>query len=365
MDIRGLTYPSGLIPTPHGDLILDPQLRGQLYHNGITLTNSTVGGAFLFAYNFAYSSTCRDRRRLASWRDAARQVRQIWEEALREKEDTVLPLLTTNTIRDSLGKRPARLPDTLWQMLRAHCPIRTVEEEQQKQFKEAKPCIVPDTTFARAVDRALRACFALLKFTDHIQVVYIRGLTGKVDIYFDKGQGTLKIHCRWLDFACMHHWSLCRPWSPTNLADTNAPFFCCHVVEELLIGRRLRYLPHSIKLKPYPGGILVSWEDNETESFRTLGSSGPDYHVVLHGGDCANAEMALLHDKTALPNELVPCGCRYQFARQTHRMCLFTGLSHTSTYYAMSALNEDRAFYGVPSDRVSPGLYEKVETHSR
>jgi hypothetical protein len=49
---------------------------------------------------------------------------------------------------------------------------------------------------------------------------------------------------------------------------------------------------------PYPGGILVSWEDNETESFRTLGPSGPDYHVVLHDGDCANAEMALLHDKT-------------------------------------------------------------------
>jgi hypothetical protein len=72
MDIRGLTYPSGLIPTPHGDLILDPQLRGQLYHNGITLTNSVVGGAFLFAYNFAYSSTCRDRRRLASWWDTAR-----------------------------------------------------------------------------------------------------------------------------------------------------------------------------------------------------------------------------------------------------------------------------------------------------
>lgn len=207
-------------------------------------------------------------------------------------------------------------------MLRTHCPIRTVEEEQQHRLKEAKPCSVPDTTFARAVDRSLRACFALLRFTDHIPVVYVRGSTGKVDVYFDKGQGTLKIHCRWLDFACMHHRSFCRPWSPTNLADTNAPFFCCHVVEELLvrsiasmfkahptarpaemrfirqIGRRLRYLPHSIKLKPYPGGILVSWEDNETESFRTLGPSGPDYHVVLHDGDCASAEMALLHDRT-------------------------------------------------------------------
>jgi hypothetical protein len=61
------------------------------------------------------------------------------------------------------------------------------------------------------------------------------------------------------------------------------------------IGRRLRYLPHSIKLKPYPGGILVCWEDNETQTFRTLAPSDPDYHVVLHDDNCANAETALLH----------------------------------------------------------------------
>ncbi|OKP03201.1 hypothetical protein PENSUB_6905 [Penicillium subrubescens] len=145
-------------------------------------------------------------------------------------------------------------------MLRAH-PIRTVEEERQELFKGARPCAVPVTTFARTVDGALRACFALLKFTDHIQVVYVQGSTGKVDLYFDKGQGMLNIHCRWLDFACTHH---------------------------------------RIKLKPYPGSILVSWEDNETESFRTLGSSGPDYHVVLHDDNCANAETALLHDKAGL-----------------------------------------------------------------
>ena len=73
-------------------MIYDPQLRGQLYYNGITLTNSIVG-TFLFAYNFAYSTTCRDRCRLASWWDAARHVQQIWEEALRKQEDTILPLL--------------------------------------------------------------------------------------------------------------------------------------------------------------------------------------------------------------------------------------------------------------------------------
>jgi polyribonucleotide nucleotidyltransferase len=67
-------------------------------------------------------------------------------------------------------------------MLRAHCPIRIVDEEQQKQFREAKPCSVPDTLFARAIDRSLRACFALLRFTDHIHVVYVRGSTSKVDV---------------------------------------------------------------------------------------------------------------------------------------------------------------------------------------
>jgi hypothetical protein len=64
------------------------------------------------------------------------------------------------------------------------------------------------------------------------------------------------------------------------------------------IRRRLRYLPRSIKFKPYPGGILVSWEDSETESFRALGPSGLDYHFVLLDDNCANAEMALLHEQS-------------------------------------------------------------------
>jgi hypothetical protein len=72
-------------------LILNPQLRRNLYHNGVTLPIST-GGAFLFAYNFAPATTCRDRHRLTSWRDAARQVKQIWEEALRIQKGTILPV---------------------------------------------------------------------------------------------------------------------------------------------------------------------------------------------------------------------------------------------------------------------------------
>ncbi|KAJ5364961.1 uncharacterized protein N7496_010674 [Penicillium cataractarum] len=286
MDIRGLTYPAGIISTPHGDLILDPQLRGQLYHNGITLTNSMWA-----AHSSSRTiSPIRPPAAIdADWHPGGMRLAKCNRQ-------------TTNTIRDSLGKRPTRLPDTLWHMLRTHCPIRTVEEHLQELFEVAKPCTVPDTTFARAVDRALRACLALLKFTDHIQVVYIRGSAGNVDVYFDKGQGTLKIHCRWLDFACMHHRSFCRPWSPSKLADPNAPFFCCHVVEELLvrsiasmfkahptsrpaemkfmcqIGRRLRYLPHSIKLKPYRGAF---WSVGKTMRRNPFARSAPAAQTIM------------------------------------------------------------------------------------
>ncbi|KAF3399921.1 hypothetical protein F1880_008484, partial [Penicillium rolfsii] len=61
--------------------------------------------------------------------------------------------------------------------------------------------------------------------------------------------------------------------------------------------RRLRYLPHSVNLKLSPRGILVGGEENETEVFPTLGTAGPDYHVVLRKGNCASVEAALLHEK--------------------------------------------------------------------
>lgn len=63
------------------------------------------------------------------------------------------------------------------------------------------------------------------------------------------------------------------------------------------------------------------------------------------------------HD-ISLPNKVVPCGCRQPLARQTHRVCLFSGLPHNSTYYAMIALNRDRANNGVSTDLIMLGLYE-------
>jgi hypothetical protein len=59
IDIRGLTYTSSIVSTVHVDLILDPQLRGNVYHNRVLLTNSTEDNSFLFAYNSAIDTDWR------------------------------------------------------------------------------------------------------------------------------------------------------------------------------------------------------------------------------------------------------------------------------------------------------------------
>lgn len=77
MTLEAMPVPSSMSGSAHGDLILDPQLRGQLCHSGVTLTSSNMGDAFLFAYNFAHASTYRVRHGPKTWRAAARQVQQI------------------------------------------------------------------------------------------------------------------------------------------------------------------------------------------------------------------------------------------------------------------------------------------------
>ncbi|KAJ5522364.1 hypothetical protein N7527_006479 [Penicillium freii] len=57
----------------------------------------------------------------------------------------------------------------------------------------------------------------------------------------------------------------------------------------------LRLLPHSIKLAPYSGGLMVTWEDNEAESFRKLGGGRTEYRVVFHAEECFIARSELLH----------------------------------------------------------------------
>jgi hypothetical protein len=171
-------------------------------------------------------------------------------------------------------------------MLRAHCPIRTVEEEQQKQFKDAKPCIVPDTIFARVVGRALRACFALLKFAYHIQVVYIGGSTGKVDVYFEK---------------------------KTGYAEDTLPMvgFCLYappVALPTLVSNQLCQHNHAVILLPCGGRALGPITCIHVQGASDVSTSGTE----IHAADWTTTAVPAAHD----PVEAVPRWYSGQLGRQ-------------------------------------------------
>jgi hypothetical protein len=61
------------------------------------------------------------------------------------------------------------------------------------------------------------------------------------------------------------------------------------------IPRLLRYMPHQINLTPSEGGLMVAWEDNETELFRKHGLGGAAYHVINHEHSSTSMKRELLH----------------------------------------------------------------------
>ena len=107
-------------------------------------------------------------------------------------------------VREVLKKEPARLPETLWRLLRSVTPIRTPEEEQNECFRNSEVCAPPRTCFAQTIQRALQPCLAIFPRTAHVQVQFIESDTGAPDAFFDSQQGVLKVQQRWLDFTSMH-----------------------------------------------------------------------------------------------------------------------------------------------------------------
>lgn len=222
-------------------------------------------------------------------------------------------------IRTILQKEPMRIPETLWNILRSISPIRTPEEEQIECFGNSEAC-APETCFARTMERALKACLAVIPQPKHVEVQFVRNERSAIDVIFDSHRNVLKIHQRWLDFNAVHR-TPCRDLLSSKVAEQEGSFFCDHVVEELIkislpqitrpvavprgientilrqIRNSLRYMPHSIKViqTSQRGCLMITWEDNETESFRKHPASKDLYHVVLHEENCVDAKAELLH----------------------------------------------------------------------
>ncbi|CAI7600266.1 unnamed protein product [Penicillium pancosmium] len=177
--------------------------------------------------NISMGKFTRDWRWLMDRRGVAERVYRIWESALQAHEDVLLPiyvsllrktpapmdvnlaadLLLPSTvsriwtyllheskgkeffycetsgaqdikmIRETIGKRPVRLPQALWRLLRSTTPIRSAAEELSKLFQNAEVCSPSDNVFSRTVQKALRACFALL---DSIQGIRLGSKAGSM-----------------------------------------------------------------------------------------------------------------------------------------------------------------------------------------
>ncbi|KAJ6004667.1 hypothetical protein N7540_013036 [Penicillium herquei] len=373
MEIRGLNFPSTVIQTPSGDIILDVRYAGMTYLDGMFV--STAGSklqGYKLGYNFARGTLSRDRLWLVSQHEEANMVRQMWEFAIEQHGTKLLPiyvsllqyfpetadvamadrLLEQSTkrlmwkhlksyagkeffydarsalpvaamIKEHLGKKPTKLPGILWDLLRSAAPIQTFEEAQSSAFQNAVLTEDPKCSFGRTVARAVRACMALLSTTRKIQVTFAQMPPGASDLHYDRQNHVLKIHARWLEFDSIHKGSPCQTRFPAAMSGQNAPFFCGHVVEELMqlavksifqipialttterrytrhIRRLLASMPHSIKLSSIkPVGLLVTWNDNAPHALQKMGANAKEFHIVLHEDRCRGQQHQLLHQRT-------------------------------------------------------------------
>ncbi|KAJ5240491.1 uncharacterized protein N7469_002082 [Penicillium citrinum] len=334
-DIRGLTYPSSVVETSEGDLLFDPHLHGRIYAHGVLLPGANWTHSFRLGYNFPRGKATRDRQWLMDRHGVAERVCRIWESALQAHEDVLLPIYV-----DLLRKTPAPmdvdmaadllLPPTasrIWKHLRDesqgkkffYCETAGAQDvmmiratigsgrvgcprscgvccdrphafaASRKSFRSffgmPRSVAPPDTIFSRTVQKALRACLALLDSMRGIHVVYAQGVEGRADVLYDPQQRTLKIHRRWLDFEAIHQRQSCRHWIPRGPNKGSGKyelFFCGHVVEELLSLCISSVFGPLTTLTPSERGLIITWEDDETESFRKHGLGGGGRRITLY-----------------------------------------------------------------------------------
>ena len=300
-----------------------------------------------------------------------------------------------NAIRACTGKKPTPLPATFWQLLRSATPIRTIEEEQQQRCNDAVICALPDTTFAKTIDRAFKACLALLNAPSGMQVLYVEDMTGRLDVFYHAADQTLRVPHQWWKLDSVDPEAPCHKMVPMANGGQNTPISWQEVVEELLIlsipsmftafpmsritenrymrhiRRLLQGIPQDIKISPHASGLLVTWEDHAANAMQNY-EGEPECKVVLHAGYCG-AAAELLHSETGkstppimcdqielsseTPTEtkFAACGCRQQLVSRSTQWCVFAEVDQYTAYYAMICMNEPSAIYGLSSETLIPG----------
>lgn len=137
-------------------------------------------------------------------------------------------------IRKFLEKRPLRLSEPLWNLLRKFDLIRSPDDQRIHLFKKSPDSSSAHTVFSHGVHRALMASLALDPRTKNIQVSYVQSADLGIDFLFVEEESLLKIHEKWLDFQKIHETASCQISRLTSKsASTPQVFVCDHIVSDL------------------------------------------------------------------------------------------------------------------------------------
>ncbi|QKX61618.1 uncharacterized protein TRUGW13939_08770 [Talaromyces rugulosus] len=179
-------------------------------------------------------------------------------------------------------------------------------------FQNVAECKVPETPYAKNIERGLKATLALWNETNEMKMRFVSSENDDIDMAVDRKEGTLNVHQRWLKYEEMHQKHRCRE---LVLSDC---FVCDHIIEEMTriilgaiyrltvrdqegvlrgVRNHLRWMPRDICARQgnQPGCLQVSWRDGELESISRLVGSELEHHVVLHEERCASLMTELLH----------------------------------------------------------------------
>jgi hypothetical protein len=139
LDVRGPSYPSHIIETDDGDLILDPRFHGKVYVKGMILSAPVSRfRVFKFGYNFA-NGYGRDRQRFVRHEESD-VVRRIWESAI-QKYETVLLSIYVNLLRHFPRAADVESADRLLEgSTRSLVWKRLLRETENKRFYYSHSC---------------------------------------------------------------------------------------------------------------------------------------------------------------------------------------------------------------------------------
>ncbi|OJJ32881.1 hypothetical protein ASPWEDRAFT_42920 [Aspergillus wentii DTO 134E9] len=439
LDIVGFGQPLSLVETPNGDLILDHNFANKVYMNGTLLpVFGEKTGPFDYGYNITRGTWSTDRGQFENDKEAARSLCSVWEAAIEQNQEALLPkyvgllrnrpeapdircadrlleLVTAKKIwehllseaggrefyyldkpnkvtskdikiiHDSLKKKPVRIADILWNLLRRWSLIRTPEEECIQQFRNSPEWLHPGLEFSDTIQQALKASLAMHKATEGIEVMFVDCRHRNIDTYFEPMSKLLKVNKRWLEFDAIHQKHPCRISKMDAEETKDNSFFCDHIVEclyEVAMRQILRRLPDTVinaedfnnnynelreKIRQMPrqiaivhclrsGQTKVCWEDRETDTFSQYYGDKTQYHVVLHDEACwESVKNKTLHEYSdPMMGDNTPCGCKQKFVPQRKKVAIFDGLYPAQRYVPMVAYNEKGTFYGFPLKLVRP-----------